>query len=206
MTNDSSTGGYVVPTADTSIEGGSFDALLQAMVVGVVGLPGPMVRPSWQTIPPKTPEPTVNWCAFGVIDIDEEATRAQIVHDPDDEGSDQSATFERVSVLFSFYGPDSLKNASLLNTGLKIPQNSEALFLAGVRITSFGKRVNLADLVNERWVGRGDQPVTFVRRVQRVYPILNLVSARVDTYSGRHGGSPWRKDVTDVADDAEVPN
>lgn len=202
-TNDSSTGGYIVPTSDTSLEGGSFDALLQAMVVGIVDLPGPMVRPRWQRIPPKSPEGSVNWCAFGVVDIDEQATRAQIVHDPDDDGSDQSSTFERVNVLFSFYGPDSLKNASLLNTGLKIQQNTEALYLAGVRVAEFGRRVNLADLVNERWVGRGDQPVTFVRRVQRVYPILNLVSARVHTYSGPHGSGPWRVDVADV--DADTP-
>src|SRR5574340_383319 len=71
MANTSATGGYLSPDASAlPLEGDALDALLQGMVVGITGLPGAMVRPRWQSVVPKQPEPTVDWCAIGITTSD----------------------------------------------------------------------------------------------------------------------------------------
>jgi len=44
----------------------ALDAVFQALVVGITGLPGTLVRPRWQPVPPTQPSVTTNWAAIGV--------------------------------------------------------------------------------------------------------------------------------------------
>jgi hypothetical protein len=177
MPNDSSTGGYLSPVAPSSaLFDAALDALLQQAVVGITGLAGSLVRPRWQPVVPKQPEPSINWCAIGVTEIDPMDYPAEI-HDGAGNGSDQQQAWEEFAVLASFYGPDGMANAALLRRGLYVAQNRELLQAQGIDLVEAGKVVTAPDLVNQQWVQRRDIPIRLRRQVVTVYPILNILSA-----------------------------
>lgn len=177
MPNDSSTGGYLSPVAPSSaLFDAALDAVLQQMVAGITGLPGPMVRPRWQPIVPKQPEPSVDWCAIGVVSFDPSDYPAES-HDGTGGGSDTQQAWEEFTVLASFYGPAGMLNASLLRRGVYVAQNREPLQAAGMDVVDAGKTTTAPDLVNQQWVRRFDIPLRLRRKVQTTYPVLNIASA-----------------------------
>lgn len=177
MANDSSTGGYISPvTPSPALQDAALDALLQQMVVGISGLPGPMVRPRWQPVVPKQPEPSIDWAALGVTHIEQTDYPVE-VHDGTNPGSDVQEAWEQLTVLASFYGPNGMANASLLRRGLYIAQNREALIAAGIDLVDAGDITPAPDLQNQQWVRRFDITVRLRRKVQTRYPVLNIASA-----------------------------
>jgi len=176
--NDSSTGGYILPTGTAPPYDAALDAIFQAMVVGITGLPGNMVRPRWQVTVPKQPPPATDWCAVGVTVIEPDAGPA-IIHDGSGDGHDQSQRHETINVLLSFYGPNAATNMAFARDGIAIPQNAGAVAAAGVSFVGTGQSVIAPDLINQQWVRRWDLPMTFRRNAERTYPILNLESATI---------------------------
>ena len=177
MANDSSTGGYLSPVAPSSAPfDASLDAVLQQVVVGITGISGSLVRPRWQAVVPKQPEPGTNWCAIGVSGI-EPADYPAEAHDGSGNGSDTQQAWEGLSVLASFYGPDAMANASLLKRGLYVAQNREPLQAAGIDVVDAGTITAAPDLVNQQWIRRYDLPIRLRRKVETRYPILNIASA-----------------------------
>ena len=126
MANDSSTPGYVLPTGDAPTYDAALDAIFQQMIVGLTGMQGSLVRPRWQPVMPKQPEPNVDWCAIGVTLIDPDAGPA-FVHDSTGDGQDVALRHESIDVLCSFYGPNAAANAALVRDAIAIPQNNNAL-------------------------------------------------------------------------------
>lgn len=186
MPNDSSTGGYILPAGSPApLEDAALDALLQQVVVGVTGLPGDMVRPRWQPTVPKQPEPAVNWCAIGVTNMDPDDYPVEI-HDGTDDGHDNYAVHETLIVLASFYGPNSMSFAKLMRDGLYIAQNREQLTGQGMTVTDVGKPVAAAEIVNQQWIRRYDVAIRFRRKVERSYPILNILSAPFEIDTDTH--------------------
>lgn len=180
---DSSTGGYLAPVdAQPPPEDLALDGIFQKLVVGVTGLPGPMVRPRWQPTVPKQPEANVNWCAISVSDQTPDASPA-IQHSSADEGSDTYIRHEDIDVLCSFYGPSAKGFAQRFVDGLCIPQNIEQIKAQGMAFISTGSIRAAADLVNEQWIRRYDLTVHFRRAVRRTYAVLNLLSAQPDYHS-----------------------
>jgi hypothetical protein len=55
---------FYIPYAP--LEDDDLDNAFQGLVVGITGLDQSLVRPRWQSNPPKQPEPTIDWCAIGV--------------------------------------------------------------------------------------------------------------------------------------------
>src|SRR6185437_11129663 len=94
VTATSASGGYLAPSSALPLEDGAFDAVLQGFVVGVTALAGNLVRPRWQPIPPPTPDPTVNWCAIGVVVEDPAEGKGFITHDGSDNGGLGSDTLQ----------------------------------------------------------------------------------------------------------------
>jgi hypothetical protein len=177
MPNDSSTGGFLSPVAPSSaLFDAALDALLQQLVVGVTGLPGPLVRPRWQPVEPKRPEPATDWAAVGVSAADPTDYPVEW-HDGSGEGSDVQEAWEQLTALASFYGPHGMQNASLLRRGLYVPQNREALQLAGVDVVDAGGVTAAPDLVNQQWIRRYDLSIRLRRKVQTTYAVLNIESA-----------------------------
>ena len=83
--NTSQTPGYLTPTSGPLTEEELQD-VLTAMVAGITGLPGKMVRPRWQPKPPKQPEHNIPWCAVGIPDEDHDRFSAVIHEGGGDDG------------------------------------------------------------------------------------------------------------------------
>lgn len=181
MSNTSATGGFLSPGTST-VNDDALDDLLQAMVVGVTGLPGSLVRPRFQQSPPKQPDATVDWCAIGVHEISPDDNPV-VRHDPlmnGGAGGDVLERSEQLDVLASFYGPHAAHFAGLLRDGLYIPQNRETLAAAGVAFVTVGDKTRAPALVGTQWLNRFDIHVTLRRVVALTYGVQTLLTAGVD--------------------------
>lgn len=179
MANTSATGGYLQPASTaTPQEDLALDLILQAMVAGITGLDGALVRPRWQATQPRVPEITVTWCAIGVMRHDPD-DNAAIEHDPTGNGADNLVRHEDLELLASFYGPEAVMRATMLRDGLQIAQNREAINANGIGFVKAGAVLPVPELVNQQWVRRQDLPITLRRIVRRTYPVLNILSAPV---------------------------
>ena len=85
---------------------------------------------------------------------------------------------EELEVQCAFYGPQALEMSSLVRDGFQIQQNLEGLGLANMGYVACSEATHVPDLLNERWVDRYEATYRFRREVQRVYPVLYLLSAR----------------------------
>ncbi len=180
MPNTSATGGYIQPASTaTPVADLDLDLVVQALVVGVTGLPGERVRPRWQPTQPRVPEITVDWCAVGVTVTDTERGTAYVSHDGAGDGHDDMVRHEQIEVLATFYGPGAARNAAQLRDGLQIAQNREALNAQGMGFVEAGPVRTVPELVNEQWLRRCDITFTLRRAVRRQYPVLNILSAPV---------------------------
>ena len=185
MSNDSSTGGFIQPTSAAPIEDAALDALLQALVAGVTGLPLNLVRPRWQAVPTAQPEPATDWCAIGVIDETPPPFSAlrhvgRDVSGTNPNGYSISTEWTQLRVLASFYGPAARGNAATMRAGLMIGQNRETLFGSGIALVDApGVARFVPSMVNNQTVRRVDIEMLFNRAIQRTWPIDDLLSAQI---------------------------
>ncbi|EKS9840587.1 hypothetical protein QDD82_001373 [Burkholderia cepacia] len=178
---DSSTGGYLAPAVDAPpSEDDALDDLVHDLIAGVTSLQPDLVRPRWQPTVPKQPEPSVDWCAFGVQEQEPDAGPA-IQHDGTGDGHDTYIRHQDVDVMCTFYGPRAKGYAQRLADGLAIPQNREQLQLLDMAFVGVGAIRPAPDLINQQWVRRYDMTVTLRRKITRTYAVLNLKSAAVAT-------------------------
>ena len=153
--------------------------------MGLSGIPGPLVRPRWQPVPPNQPDIKTNWLAFGIQGRPAD-TFAFEVHDPaanDGNGADIVNRNEVLEILLSFYGPQASGYASRVRDGFAVPQNREALLMAGMALIECGDITTAPALINQQWYRRFDMPVRIRRAVTRVYPVLHLVSAGITLHT-----------------------
>jgi hypothetical protein len=181
VSNNSSTGGYLLPTSTDPIPGGlTLTQFIQSVLVGISGIDGTLVRPKWQIDPPKQPNISVNWLAFRVI---QENPDTYGYSDMDSEGNTYSQRHEDLRIQCGFYGPDAMHYAGIVRDGFQISQNLEVLRSAKMGFTSTGQPLRVPDLVNERWVERIEMEVVLRREIVRTYAILSLSSAKGTIYS-----------------------
>lgn len=171
---DSSTGGYLLPAAAIA-EDAALDAIFQKMVVGMTGLTGGMVRPRWQVVNPKPPEPTVNWVSVGVTD-DNPDSNAAVTHI---DGQDNLRRHEEITVSATFYGPGARSYAKMVRDGLFIAQNREELRANGIEFINTGRIIAVPELVNQQWQRRYDMPIVFRRVITRSYAVLDIETADI---------------------------
>jgi hypothetical protein len=185
-TNNSSTGGYLLPEEQPSSFGTlTFEQFLQTVFVGVSGLPGGLVRPRWQLNPPKQPDVTVNWLSIGLTEDDSD-TNAYVGIDSN--GNNAFQRQEALTVDCMFYGPDGLEFGKGVRDGLQIKQNLEALQKANMNFVSTSRMTRVPDLVNERWVDRWVMSVYLRRQINRTYPILTFLSGSGILYANVSSG------------------
>jgi len=110
--------GYIQPSSTTRLPKKlSLTQFIQTVLVGVSNLPGPMVRPKWQTEPGKQPNIRINWLAFG-IEIAKPDANAYIASN-----TDLSVGYQRheeLEVQCDLYGPDALDVYGLIRDGFQI--------------------------------------------------------------------------------------
>lgn len=192
--NTSATGGFLTPSSAAPAFDDAFEDFLHDIVAGLTGLPGAMVMPRLQLaqagVMPRIPEPEVSWCALGVQTSDPLGQRAVQIHDGAGDGADRQWTFERTTILTSFYGLDPWARAGLLADGLRIPQNRESLRAGGAALFRIGTRRNVGAIgPNNRTMRRVDLEIGFDRAILRVYRVLNLLSA-AGSVQYRAGATP----------------
>lgn len=178
MANDTSTGGVLTPSAPLPVDDDALDAVLQALVSSITGLDGSLVRPRWQAVIPKQPDPSVNWCAIGIVSSTEQNFPSY--------SFDQAAlvgtlvAHEEMQALASFYGPQAKGYAQLLRNGLKVPQNTEQLIPFQMRYIDSGAMRNAPEFVNEQWIKRQDLPMRFRRKLSYTLAVTTIQAAEVD--------------------------
>ncbi len=175
MNHNSSTRGYMRPTTTQKLPGNlTLNQFLQTVLVGISGLDGPLVRPSWQIAPPKQPDIAVNWLAFG---INRNVPDANAYVGMDADGNTTTQRHEELEILCSFYGPDAFDISSLVRDGFQIQQNLEALRAANMGFKETTPALQMPDLINERFVQKIVMSIYLRREIQREYPILSITSA-----------------------------
>jgi hypothetical protein len=179
---DSSTGGYLIPSAAPApLEGQALLDFLQGVIVGITGLDGTLVRPYFQGEPPNMPDEGTAWCAFRIAARPSDKF-AYLKHNADGQGADALQRHETLHVLCSFYdlGSGGLADgfASLLRDGLSIAQNREALTLHNMGLAWTGEIIPVPVIVKTRWLYRVDLEVVIRRQIDRVYPVLTVLSAQ----------------------------
>ncbi|WZB70765.1 hypothetical protein WJ968_37075 [Achromobacter xylosoxidans] len=182
MANNSATGGYLLPLqASPPLEDAELEAVFQGYIAGVSGLPSNLVRTRWPACGAEPPAPDQTWC---LMDIRSQAADAApaVTHDPVG-GTDSLVRHESIEVLCSMIGPRALRHAAQLRDGSVVPQNREALQAQDMAVTGAGPIQARHEQVNQQWIRQYDISLRFARRVKRVYPVLNLLSAPVTTHA-----------------------
>ena len=171
MANSSATGGYLLPDGAVAYDSVLEDAL-QAHIVGITGLPGQMVRPRWQPVTPKMPEPHENWAAVGVTNTKTDFSPALVQGD----SSTKFIRHEILTVMVSFYGANAESLICRFRDGMQISQNNLSLLSIGAKFNSCDEYRPAPELLNMQWVRRFDMEYRLKRSVTRTYSILPLIN------------------------------
>lgn len=174
MANNSATGGYLSSTLSPLPGSLSLEDFIHNVIAGVSGISNQLVRPKYQTNPPKQPPLETDWIAFSIQNIDPDTFAYNGL---DANGNDLLKRQQTIEIQCSFYGPLSYENVNAFIDGFQIAQNLEALQIANMGFKETSKPVRGPDLSNDRWVQRYEVSLFLVRQVVRTYPILSFASA-----------------------------
>ncbi|MHB9327427.1 phage neck terminator protein [Phytobacter ursingii] len=181
MSNDSTDPGYLTPAGTEP----DYDRQLENQIVlwisGVSGLPVSAIYPRWTDPQSSIPKNGITWCGFGVTTLPRDDMPADI---QGDDLMDQW-TWENVTVLACFYGPQGAATAARFRDGLYVEQNNTTLrTAAGLSLVGTGRIYNLPELINNQWVRRYDLTVTLSRKNIRTYNVKSILIPNVDITPG----------------------
>ena len=180
MATDSTSAGYLAPSPTPAPDyDRALEDVLQALLAALTGLPGTLVRPRWQPIPPVQPDFETNWLAFGVSNVEADVF-ASVLHDTSVDSVDSVQRTELVYVLVSAYGPGGANNLAVVREGLSISQNREALRTIGANLVECSSFTPVPALMADKWVRRVDMTITLRRSITRQYPVLHMLTSGVD--------------------------
>jgi hypothetical protein len=169
--------GALLPTSAPPPDDATWDAIIQTFTKQVTGLPGNLVRPRWQPIAPRMPEPNVNWVAVGYINENVDPNPAIVHQNINGVQSDVLIRHERITARASFYGPNAQQYAKLFRDQLYFPQNIAILSQYNAGMTTMGDISTVPELRNQQWVKRYDFTFTLSRQIIRQYLTYDLLYA-----------------------------
>ena len=173
--NTSATGGYILPDGGAVPNDQELEDIFQALIKGVTGLSGQMVRPRFQVKPPPVPAVGVDWVAFGI--------KSQRLDDgPYFDQHDENASsirHETIELILSFYGNNGQRFAKLFTDGTAIPQNIDQLKPHKIKFIGVSDVLTAPDLINEQYVHRYDLVASFRRKTKRTYAIKTFNSFEI---------------------------
>lgn len=183
--NNSATGGALTQTVGPGSDQ-SLRRFLQALLAGVSGLAGNLVRQNWARNPAPVPSIEVDWIGFGIVNVRPDVNPYMVQVS---EGAARMQRHETFDVICMCYGDNCQDLAGQVRDGLYLSQNQESLMLAGMGFVECVGPVHVPELVNDRYQDRADLTITFAREIRREYAILAFTGASVP-----------------VTDDAVVPH
>jgi hypothetical protein len=185
--NNSATGGYfpdTPPPAPPSAD--AVQAALQTMVSALTSLPGNLVRPRWQPMPPAQPDASVTWCAIGVTMVEMDNFPSihhvsnVVLPGQTNPGYDHMRRHGTVTVQVSFYGPASEDAAGQLRDALYLPLNIVPLTdAAQMKLYEVQDLARVPEIINQQFVNRIDSRLIFRIQIDRTYPVFDLNGAEV---------------------------
>ena len=176
MSNTSATGGYLLPLTGGSIDGLDLRRAIGAVLVGISGIDGTLVRPSWQQNPPPIPGIDVNWIAFFIQERRGDSNSYQQVQDSE---SSFLSRHEDLDILLSFYGVDCLQIAANVREGFELTQNNEIMLTNGLAFVRMGAITHIPELINDRYFDRADSVLTLRHEITKNYSILSFEKEQV---------------------------
>lgn len=180
MATDSTSAGYLAPSPTPAPDNDrALEDVLQALLAALTGIPGSLVRPRWQPVPPVQPDFETDWLALGVTNTEADVF-ASVTREPGLDDADVMQRTELVYVLVSAYGPHAAANLGIIRDGLSISQNREALRLLATNLLECGNFTPVPALVADKWVRRVDMSLTLRRIITRRYPVLHVLTSGVD--------------------------
>lgn len=181
MSNDSTARGYLSLVGDSPAYDEALEREISRWIRGVSGLDVSLVYPRWTDPQTSIPENGVTWCGFGITTIPGCPTPANV--QMSEEQSEQWS-WEKVTVICCFYGPNGGNTAATFRAGLYVDQNNVELNRAGLSLNDVGTIYNLPELINNQWVRRYDLTVTLSRKTTRTYNIKSTVGGNVTVSTG----------------------
>lgn len=185
MPNDSASGGYIVDGPPTPATVEDYQAALQQAVTALSGLPGNLVRPRWQPMPPVQPPVDVTWIAIGVtmVEADEypylRHVGSVILPGASAPGYTVMQRNLTITVVATFYGPQADPVAAQVRDAFYINQNYEGLILVGLKLRTIHDLQRVPEMINQQYVDRADLRMEFRALIERTYPIRDLDGADV---------------------------
>jgi hypothetical protein len=184
-TNTSATGGFIGDVSAGPPSGEDFTAGVQQMIAALSGLDGSLVRPRWQPMPPSQPAADVTWAALGLTRTEADEY-PYIAHDGVTQwpglpgpGVDRMQRHVTLSMRATFYGPGAEDAAGAVRDGAYVAQNMEPLIALGMKLRTVHDLERAPEFINQQWIDRVDLAIDFRAQIERVYPILNLIGAKV---------------------------
>lgn len=177
MNNTSTEPGYLTPVGPVPDYDIALEKKISQWVRGVTGINVNLVFPRWTDPQTQIPKNGTTWCEFGITVADQDDFQADV--QISDEQSEQW-TWEKISIIFCFYGPQGNAMASLFRAGMFVEQNSNTLKAnTGLSLTDVTKILNLPVLINNQWVRRYDLTVTLSRKNTRTFNVRTVITPNV---------------------------
>lgn len=173
MSNDSATGGYLLPSGTAPINDEALDDLFRGVISAVTGLAPRYVVRRFNAEPGAPPQFDGTWAAVGVLAIDDDDFPYQALQA---DGTYKLIQHEVLQVMASFYGAKAQQAARAARNGLQIGQNRDVLTAAGIVLQDAGRPVRAPELINSRWSNRIDVTFTFKRQTADTFAILPVAS------------------------------
>lgn len=182
MSNDSTAPGYLTPVGTDPEYDQQLERQISRWIRGITGLDAARVYPRWTDPQSTIPKNGVTWCGFGIAMMPRPATPANVQVSEDES---EQWTWEQVTVLCCFYGPQGAGMAARFREGIFVEQNADVLRRdAGLSLLDAGTIFNLPELINNQWVRRYDITVTLSRKNTRTYNIKSILIPNVEITTG----------------------